>query len=393
MFDHGKIRALAEELLPRMTEYRRYLHMHPEVSFEEKETAAYISAELTRLGIPHECGVGGAYGIVARIKGQQDGPCIAFRADFDALPVPELNDLPYASQSPGKMHACGHDSHTAMLLGLAEVLHAHPELFRGEARLIFQPAEETPPGGAKPMIDAGCIDGADRIYALHVSDELPAHTVGICSGPYFAASDSFRITISGKGGHGSRPHETSDTVSAACEAVTAINTIVSRRIPASESAVISVCNIHSDSDAYNVLPGSVTMVGTVRTYAAETANAIRGMIDQVVSGICASHGTDYQFSFDYGYPVVINAAEPVATVAKAAEAIGLPVQKIPVTMVGEDFSYYCQKIPGCLFRLGIRNEEMGCIYPLHNSRFNLDESAMASGLATFLSILLTEAGA
>ena len=391
MFDGTTIHDLAAGLLPRMVERRRYLHMHPEVSFQEVQTAAYIDASLTGLGIPHQCEVGGVHGIVARIKGDLPGPSIAFRADFDALPINERNQIPYRSQNPGAMHACGHDSHTAILLGLAEILSSHPELVRGEAVLIFQPAEETPPGGAAPMIQAGCLEGVDRIYALHVSDELPTGTIGLHTGPYFAASDSFQVTISGKGGHGSRPHETTDTLTVACAAVMAINTIISRKIPATECAVISVCNFHSDSTAYNILPSSVTFGGTVRSYSAGMAQTIRGLLDQTVKGVCEAYGAQYQFTYESGYPVVVNAACCVETVRRAAESLGrYPVQEVPVTMVGEDFSYYAQKVPGCLFRVGIRNPELDAVYPLHHDHFNLDESAMAAALETFLSIFLTE---
>jgi len=387
MFDKTMIHTLAEEMLPRVTAHRRHLHMYPEVSFQEKESAAYISAELTRMGIPHECNVGGTYGIVARLQGMPGDSRMAFRADFDALPIQETCDVPYASRNPGVMHACGHDSHAAVLLGFAEILKNHPEFFSGEALLIFQPAEETPPGGAKPMADTGFLAGVQQVYALHVAHDLPAGVIGVHGGPSYAASDHFRITVTGKGGHGSLPHETTDTLTAACDTVMSLNTIISRKIPATDCAVISTCSIHSETVAYNILPGKVVIDGTVRTFAAETADTIEALIQQTATGVCRGYGADCLCEYERGYPVLINDAGRTAFVAETAEALGLPVQEIPITMGGEDFAYFLQQVPGCIFRLGVYDESVGAVYPLHNSRFKLDESVLTAGLEMFLGLL------
>ena len=289
------------------------------------------------------------------------------------------------------MHACGHDAHAAVLLGLARVLGRNREWLRGEAVFIFQYAEELPPGGAGPMIEAGCLEGVDRIYGLHVSDELDAGTVGVCPGKYMAASDSFFITFTGNGGHGSRPDETPDTVLSAASAIIEINTIISRFVPPRSAAVVSVCNIHGGK-AYNVLPSQVSIEGTVRTYEAETAELIRGKLALAAQGAAAFYGANLDFRFEYGYPPVVNTERETALVRAAAEKLGLPFTPLEPTPVGEDFSRYLQRVPGAFFRVGIRNPSLDAVYPLHNSRFRIDEEGMRAGLEMFLGIYLTETG-
>ncbi len=385
----NKIKRAAAAEYPRAVENRRYIHQHPCASFHEEETAAYLCRQLQEEGIPFtRCGQNG---IVARLKGDGEGPVIAFRADFDALPIQEPEGLPFASRNPGVMHACGHDAHAAVLLGLARVLGRNREWLRGEAVFIFQYAEELPPGGAGPMIEAGCLEGVDRIYGLHVSDELDAGTVGVCPGKYMAASDSFFITFTGNGGHGSRPDETPDTVLSAASAIIEINTIISRFVPPRSAAVVSVCNIHGGK-AYNVLPSQVSIEGTVRTYEAETAELIRGKLALAAQGAAAFYGADLDFRFEYGYPPVVNTERETALVRSAAEKLGLPFTALEPTPVGEDFSRYLQRVPGAFFRVGIRNPALDAVYPLHNSRFRIDEEGMRAGLEMFLGIYLTETG-
>lgn len=381
-------RAAAAEY-PHITENRRYIHQHPCVSFHEEETAAYICQQLQQEGIAFtKCGQNG---VIARLRGEEAGPVIAFRADFDALPIQEPEGLPFASRNPGVMHACGHDAHAAVLLGLARVLHRNRGWLRGEAVLIFQYAEEVPPGGAAPMIEAGCLEGVDRIYGFHVSDKLDAGTAGICPGKYMAASDSFFITFTSNGGHGSRPDETPDTVLSAASAIIEIHTIVSRFVPPGSSAVVSVCNIHGGK-AYNVLPSQVTLEGTVRTYERETTELIREKIALAAKGAAAFYGTDLDFRFEYGYPPVVNTEREANVVRAAAEKLCLPIRAIEPTPVGEDFSRYLQKVPGSFFRVGIRNPALDAVYPLHNSRFRIDEEGMRAALEMFLGIYLMETG-
>ena len=379
----------AQELTPALETIFCTLHKHPELGNEETQTSSLIRRRLEDLGI--EYAVMAGTGTAAIIRGGRPGRTIGFRADIDALPITEETGLPYASQTPGVMHACGHDAHAAVLLGLARVLGRNREWLRGEAVFIFQYAEELPPGGAGPMIEAGCLEGVDRIYGLHVSDELDAGTVGVCPGKYMAASDSFFITFTGNGGHGSRPDETPDTVLSPASAIIEINTTISRFVPPRSAAVVSVCNIHGGK-AYNVLPSQVSIEGTVRTYEAETAELIRGKLALAAQGAAAFYGADLDFRFEYGYPPVVNTERETALVRSAAEKLGLPFTALEPTPVGEDFSRYLQRVPGAFFRVGIRNPALDAVYPLHNSRFRIDEEGMRAGLEMFLGIYLTETG-
>lgn len=382
-----RIRAAVAEEYPHTVDCRRYLHQNPRLSFQEADTADYLRAQLKEAGIPYT--QAGENGIVARVRGSRPGPGIAFRADFDALGIQEPEGLPYASQNPGVMHACGHDAHAATLLSLARLLNRHPEWVCGEAVFIFQYAEELPPGGAAPMIQDHCLDGVDRVYAFHVSDELESGVVGICPGKYMAASDSFFIDFLGDGGHGSRPGETQDTVSAAAHAITQINTIISRFVSPLRAAVISVCNIHGGV-SYNVIPSKVRLEGTVRTYEPETAQLIREKLENAAQTAAGMYGTGCKFTFELGYPTLVNHPRECDVVRQAAERLGLPVREIEPTPVGEDFAYFLQKRPGALFRVGIRNEKKQSVYALHNRRFTLDEEVMRAALETFLTIYLLE---
>lgn len=383
---HEKIKALADAELDAMIKVRRHLHMYPEVSFHEEQSARYISSVLQEYGIVHRTGVGGGFGIVATIDSGKPGPNVAFRADFDALPLDEASAVDFRSRNPGVMHACGHDAHAAMLLGFGHVLSRNTDLFSGRVTLLFQPAEELPPGGAAPMMEAGCMDGVNRIFAMHVEPSLEVGTIGVCPGPYMAASDMFSFTISGDGGHGSRPQDAKDVLSAACDSVGMINTIVSRRVPSDESVVISVCNIHAGT-SYNILPSTITFAGTVRTFERSRADMVRGALEQAVAGVCASYGVDYTYTFEYGYPVLVNDAQCTAMVREAVASLqDIRVVEIPPSTVAEDFTYYLNKAPGCFFRVGVRNEAAGCVHLLHNDRFTLDETAMSVGLQAFLAL-------
>jgi len=311
---------------------------------------------------------------------------------MDALGIKEETGLPYRSENEGVMHACGHDIHTTVLLALARVLNAHRELIKGEVVLIFQYAEELPPGGAGPMIEAGCLEGVDRIYGLHVEDQLPVGEVGVLEGPYMAASDSFFVDIKGGGGHGSRPYETQDTVTAAAMAVLNINQIVSRSVNPFDSVVISVCQINGGI-SYNVIPPIISFSGTVRTYHRENAELVKEKVEAAVKTACQMFGTEYTYRFEYGYPSVCNSEREAGIVRKAAERTGkYPCRKIPPTTVGEDFSRYLQKVPGAFFRVGIRNPEIDAVYPLHHNCFRADERAMGIALEMFLQIYMEETG-
>lgn len=382
-----KIKDAVKAEFPNTVQYRRYIHQNPCLSFEEGETADYICKQLEQAGIDYErCGLNG---IVARIKGKKEGPCIAFRADFDALPIQEPEGLPFASCKKGVMHACGHDFHAASLLSLARIFRANQEWVCGEVVFIFQYAEELPPGGAAPMIEAGCLEGVDRIYGMHVSDELDSGDIGICPGKYMAASDHFIVEFTGSGGHGSRPGDTQDTVSAAASAVLQINSIVSRFISPLRSAVISVCNVHG-GQVYNIIPATVRLEATVRSYEAETTELIIKHIRNISESCANIYGTGCNFEYEYGYSAVVNSLREADIVSKASEKMGLKVRQIEPTPVGEDFSAYLEKIPGAFFRVGIRNEALDAVYPLHNRKFKIDEDAFVAAMEAFLGIYFEE---
>lgn len=367
--------------------FRRYIHSHPCLSYHEEQTRDYICSRLESAGIDYR--LCGKNGIVAKLTGEDSSRCIAFRADFDALPIQEPEGLEYRSLNPGVMHACGHDFHAASLLSLARILKQHLQWLKCSAQFIFQYAEELPPGGAKPMIEDGCLEGVSKIYGLHVSEEIPTGSVGVRCGKYMAASDAFFIDFTGEGGHGSRPSEAMDTVSAAATAITQINAVISRFVSPLNDAVISVCKIHG-GETYNIIPECVKLEGTVRTYEAETAESIFGKIREIAEHSAHIYGANAQVRVEYGYPALVNSQEETETVAAVSQQLGIPIREIPPTPVGEDFARYLQLIPGAFFRIGIRNEELGAVYPLHNKKFRLDESALETALKLCLGIYLKE---
>ena len=378
--------AVSEELV-NTVKFRRYIHQHPCLSFHEEDTRDYLCSELDKAGIAYrKCGQNG---IVAKIRGVDSSRCIAFRADFDALPIQEPDGLDFQSVNPGVMHACGHDFHVSALLSFARILKRHPEWLKCDAEFIFQYAEELPPGGAKPMIEDGCLTGVTKIYGLHVSEEIPTGTIGVRRGKYMAASDGFFIDFTGEGGHGSRPSEAMDTVSAAATAITQINAVISRFVSPLQDAVISVCKIHG-GETYNIIPERVRIEGTVRTYEPETAENIFSKIREIAEHSAYIYGANANVDIAYGYPAVVNHDSGVDTVISASEQLSIPVIDIPPTPVGEDFARYLQIVPGAFFRVGIRNPQIGAVYPLHNKMFRLDESALNTALKLCLGIYLKE---
>ncbi len=378
--------AVSEELV-NTVKFRRYIHQHPCLSFHEEDTRDYLCSELDKAGIAYrKCGQNG---IVAKIRGVDSSRCIAFRADFDALPIQEPDGLDFQSVNPGVMHACGHDFHASALLSFARILKRHPEWLKCDVEFIFQYAEELPPGGAKPMIEDGCLTGVTKIYGLHVSEEIPTGTIGVRRGKYMAASDGFFIDFTGEGGHGSRPSEAMDTVSAAATAITQINAVISRFVSPLQDAVISVCKIHG-GETYNIIPERVRIEGTVRTYEPETAENIFSKIREIAEHSAYIYGANANVDIAYGYPAVVNHDSGVDTVISASEQLSIPVIDIPPTPVGEDFARYLQIVPGAFFRVGIRNPQIGAVYPLHNKMFRLDESALNTALKLCLGIYLKE---
>ncbi len=382
----SRIRAEIQELQTQLVEWRRHLHQRPELGFREQLTAAFISQKLQEWGVDHQTGVAQT-GIVATIQGKQPGPVLAIRADMDALPIQEENEVPYRSQHDGVMHACGHDGHVTVALGTVYYLAHHRDSFLGTVKVIFQPAEEGP-GGAKPMIEAGALTNpnVDAIIGLHLWNNLPLGTVGIRSGALMAAVELFDCTIIGKGGHGAIPQQTVDSIVVGAQVVNALQTIVARNVDPIESAVVTVGKFHAGT-ANNVIAASAKLSGTVRYFNPQYEHFFEQRIEEVIRGICQAHGASYEFTYHSLYPPVINDEQMAALVRSVAEhIIETPAGIVPrcQTMGGEDMSFFLQEVPGCYFFLGAANLSKGLAYPHHHPRFDFDETVLSMGVEIFV---------
>lgn len=374
-----------EALLPEMTEIRRHLHQYPELSHQEVETPKLIADYYRALGLDVRTEVGGR-GVVATFRVEEPAKTIAFRADFDALPVQDEKDVPYKSKNPGVTHACGHDGHTAALLGFAKSLVENKVRIRHNVVLIHQFGEELYPGGAMAMIEDGCLENVDAIYGCHLQSMMPAGKMYYREGFIQAAVDTFEITVSGKGGHGAVPHEAVDPIVVASHIVTALQTIVSRNTDPLEQLVVSVGSIHS-GDANNVIPGEAIMTGTIRSYAPETRKMAREKLEKIASRVADALDAYAEVELESGYDALWNHPEETAIVKKAMESVfdRENVLETPPVMPGEDFSYYTQHVPGSFFFAGARPE--GEAYPHHHAKFDFDESAMLNTAKTFMAIV------
>ncbi|CAM4499115.1 M20 family metallopeptidase [Paenibacillus typhae] len=369
-----------EQLLPDMVEWRRHLHRHPEPSYEEKETSAFVADRLAAFGIEVRRSKAG-YGLTGILKGGSPGKTVVLRADMDALNITEESGSEYASQNPGVMHACGHDGHTAMLLGAAAYYSARRNELKGELRFLFQPAEEICPGGAKDMIAEGVLEGADAVYGLHLWTPLPLGTVGSAPGPLMASADEFFIDITGKGGHGGMPHRTVDSIVAAAALVTQLQTIVSRSVDPLQPAVLSIGTIQGGT-AQNIIAERCRITGTVRAFDEETRYLIRRRIEEMAAAVAAVYGAEAKVDYMMGYPPLVNdEAEFSRFFRVAPEALGDTVQVIQMEkiMPAEDFAYYVKEIPGCFIFVGAGNPDKNAVYPHHHSKFDFDEDAMLHG--------------
>jgi amidohydrolase len=382
----NQVRFDLRNLQPQLVEWRRRFHQYPELGFEEFSTAKFVSQKLTEWGIDHQTGIAKT-GIVAIIKSNHPGPVFAIRADMDALPIQEENQVPYRSQHHGIMHACGHDGHTAIALGTAYYLSTHRDQFKGTVKIIFQPAEEGP-GGAKPMIESGVLQNPDveAIIGLHLWNNLELGTIGVRSGPLMAAVECFNCTIYGKGGHGAMPEQTVDSIVISAQIINALQTIVSRNVNPLDSAVVTVGELHAGT-ALNVIADTAKMSGTVRYFNPELENFIGKRIESIIAGICNSHGAEYELNYWQLYPPVINdhyLTELVESVAM--EVIETPFGIVPQcqTMGGEDMSFFLQEIPGCYFFLGSANKSKGLNFPHHHPHFDFDESVLCMGVEIFV---------
>ena len=380
-----KIREEIKNIKDEIYAIRRHFHRYPELSFKEFNTAETISEHLDKLGISHKKGVGKT-GVVGEIN-FGPGPTIALRADMDALPIQEENNLDYKSLNDGVMHACGHDGHMAILLGAANALSKNSKLKKGTVRFIFQPAEEGL-GGAKYMIEDGCLDKVDEIYGLHLWNYQLYGEVGIKDGPVMASADLFDIEVSGKGGHGATPQGTVDAIVVASNLVTMLQTIVSRNTNPLESTVLSIGKIKGGHN-FNIISDKVHMSGTTRAYTEENRTMIKQRMKEVIEGVSKSFGADIKLNYKDGYPPTVNHSSQVEKVLKAASSIVASGAKNPyLSMGGEDFSYYLQNKPGCFFFVGSApNENEILSTPHHCSHFNIDERALLIGASVYLNLI------
>ena len=374
------IHSQAQALLPRCIEDRRWFHQHAELSFQEFETAAYIEKALEEIpGLVLSRPT--ATSVMAVLKTGRPGRCLAIRADIDALPIDEANELPYRSCRQGAMHACGHDGHAAILLNAVRLLATRREELTGELRFIFQHAEETPPGGAVEVIRAGVLDGVDEVFGLHLTSTLPTGKFGVCSGVLTSATDRFEIEITGKGGHSSMPQECVDPIVVGAQIIMGLQTVLSRSIKPSDMAVLSVCQANAGS-AYNIIPGSMHLTGSVRSYDEAVRQTAEQRIRAISQGIAEAAGARVEVDYVRGYDSIYN--DPALTQWAREMIAGQfgpeAVQELAPIAPGDDFCYYDQVCPGFFLELGAANPAKGSDAPHHNARYRLDEDALAYGL-------------
>lgn len=367
-----------------MVEIRRYLHQHPELSFKEYKTAAYIIDFYEKLNIPYESQVGGN-GIIATLKGGKPGKTVALRADFDGLPIQDEKDVAYKSKNDGVMHACGHDGHTASLLVLAKVLQQYKEKLPGTIVFIHQHAEESLPGGAKSIVESGKLDHVDAVFGNHLWATVPLGEVQTKKGPFMAGADKFEITIQGQGGHGAYPHETKDAVIIGTEVVSQLQTIISRKINPLKTAIISIGRFEA-GETFNIIADKAFLYGTVRYLNPEIQEQIMKEIDQVIKGVCLSYDVDYTLNYTKGYPPVINHLEETDCVLEASNKITEITSgyETETQMGGEDFAYYLMEKPGAFFFTGAKKD--GSNYPHHHPKFDIDEKALPIAAKVLLGV-------
>jgi amidohydrolase len=388
-----RLRDHIDEIMPGVIADRRDFHEHPELAYQEVRTAGIVADRLRALGVEDVRTGIAPTGVTGLIRGQKAGPArtVLLRADMDALPILEENDVDYRSQTPGVMHACGHDAHTAMLLGVARLLSERRDAFPGTVKLLFQPAEEFPPGGAKPMIEAGVMTDpdVDAAFGVHMHQEAPVGVVKVRPGPAMAAADYFSITIHGKGGHGAKPHATIDPIVIGAQIVTALQTLVARAVDPTEEAVVTVGTFQA-GQAFNVIPETAALTGTVRTFNDRNRDYLERRIGELAQGIAAAMGGSADYTYTRGYPATVN--DPAMTelvreeVAKIVGDDGL--QHAPLMMGAEDFSYFLQEVPGAYRFIGSQNPERGLVWGHHHPRFDIDEAAMAIGIETLTNVAL-----
>ena len=370
-----------------MKDWRRYMHQHPELSFKEVHTAKYIEEKLIEFGLEVKTQIGGN-GLIGILKGDKPGKTIALRADFDALPIEDEKDAPYKSTNPGVMHACGHDGHTSALLGTALVLSKFRNLIEGKVIFVFQPAEESPPGGAKFMIEEGILDDVDYVFGAHLASDIPLGKIGVGAGYQMAAVDKFALHIQGRGGHGARPHQSIDSLVIGTSVVEGLQKIVSRSVDPLKAAVVTIGVFHA-GNAFNIIPDTAKIEGTVRTFDGEVRDQIEAEINSIVKGITSGFHADYEIDYLRGYPALYNHKEETDTVrgllSKAFS--NEDIIELEPTMGAEDFSYFLEEKPGTYFRVGSQNENEATHYPHHHPKFDFDERALVNISKSFVKIV------
>jgi amidohydrolase len=379
------IRSKSAEIFEKVKAIREHIHQYPELSYQEFETMKYVSSKLTELGIEHKTEVGKT-GIVAVIRNENhpaDMPCIGLRADLDALPIQEENNVSYKSKVDGVMHACGHDVHTAILLGTAEILNSLKSDLPQPVKLIFQPGEEKNPGGATLMIADGVLKNPEvkEMYALHVFPDMPVGKVGFKEGIYMASCDEIYVTINGKGGHGATPHECIDPIAIGAEIVLNLQTIVSRKCDPKIPCVLTFGHFEG-LGATNVIPSTVKLKGTFRTMNEDWRKKALVLIEKQIKGIAEANGATADVEISCGYPYLENNPEVTSKLrSKAQQFLGDDlVEELPIRLTSEDFSYYSQEVPVCFFRLGVRNEANGITFGVHHPQFDIDADALRIGM-------------
>ena len=381
MGSYKRIFQKAESLRSDIVGLRRHFHQHPELGLKEFETAKKVEGILRDLGLETKSFVKGT-GVCGYLRGAKAGKTFALRADMDALPIQEESDVVFRSKTAGVMHACGHDAHTAMLLGAAMILSERTKDLPGNVVFLFQPAEETGQG-AKEMVSEGAIEGVDGIVALHVTTQFPSGTLRYRSGPFMAAGDFFDVKITGKGGHAGLPHLAIDPITMAATAIGAVQTIISRELNPVESGVISICMMEAGRGAYNVIPESVSFGGTIRSLTPELRDYLPRRMKEVLEGIVSGMRGSYEFNLMPRFPLTVNDEGMISFVAKiASEMLGEgKVFEIKPMLGSEDFSFYLEKIPGAFVYLGVKNEAKGIVFPHHHPRFDIDEDVLITGTA------------
>ncbi|WP_252503167.1 M20 family metallopeptidase [Sporosarcina sp. Marseille-Q4943] len=362
-----------------MIQIRRYLHAHPELSFQEMETARFIEKFYEGKDVDVQTNIGNGFGIIVTIKGGKPGKTIGLRADFDALPIEEATDVPFKSKNPGVMHACGHDGHTAYMLVLADCLIQLKEDLHGTIKIIHQHAEETPPGGAKSIVESGILDDLDAVFGTHLMPAFPTGVIGYRSGFSMAGRTYFKLVIKGKGGHGSSPHQSNDPIVAGAYFVTAIQTIVSRRLNPFEMGVVTIGSFDGKG-SFNVIKDSVELEGDVRYMNEESQKVIAEEIHRIAQGIELEFGVGCELTYIPDYPPLYNDPAVTANVVSILEQANDPhiqeIIEIPVSPASEDFSYYTEKIPGTFYNIGCKPKGVDKPYLNHHPKFDIDEAAL-----------------